>query len=165
MGLTQCRPQKSAAHISRLQSKLARKRCRNGLVAWPCGRCVARKHSANSAMKPAASPMLRVSVMLNQIRERVCSKHYILRTEHAHVQLVRLFVQCHGLRPRLTWGCRKSSFSGHVGQGDGFGDSSWRRLSVESGRPPWAAVGWRQTTTNLCSRRLAKIECEMPTVV
>lgn len=37
-------------------------------------------------MKPAASPVLRTTRLLNQIRERVCYKHYILRTEHAYVQ-------------------------------------------------------------------------------
>lgn len=37
-------------------------------------------------MKPAASPVLRVARLLNQIHERICNKHYNLRTEHAYVQ-------------------------------------------------------------------------------
>lgn len=58
-------------------------------------------------MKPAASPVLRATRLLNQIRELICNEHYILRTEHAYVQLP-------GLWPWMTWGCRKARFSSHA---------------------------------------------------
>ena len=46
----------------------------------------------NSAMKPAAPPVLRATRLLDQVRERIRYKHYSLRTEQAYVQWVRMFV-------------------------------------------------------------------------
>ncbi|MEG0923229.1 MAG: hypothetical protein RSG22_17710, partial [Comamonas sp.] len=40
----------------------------------------------NSAMKPAAPPVLRATRLLDQVRERIRYKHYSLRTEQAYVQ-------------------------------------------------------------------------------
>lgn len=37
-------------------------------------------------MKPATSPVLRAARLLSQIHERICNKHYSLRTEHAYLQ-------------------------------------------------------------------------------
>ena len=42
--------------------------------------------------------MLRATRLLDQVRERIRYKHYSLRTEHAYVQWVRMFVKWHGLR-------------------------------------------------------------------
>lgn len=39
----------------------------------------------NPTMKPAAPPVLRATRLLNQVRERIRYKHYILRTEQAYV--------------------------------------------------------------------------------
>lgn len=47
----------------------------------------------NSAMKPAAPPVLRATRLLDQVRERIRDKHYSLRTEQAYVQWVRMFVK------------------------------------------------------------------------
>ena len=52
----------------------------------------------NSAMKPAASPVLRATRLLDQVRERIRYKHYSLRTEPAYVQWERMFVKWHDLR-------------------------------------------------------------------
>lgn len=52
----------------------------------------------NSAIKPAAPPVLRVTRLLDQVRERIRYKHYSLRTEQAYVQWVRMFVKWHGFR-------------------------------------------------------------------
>jgi integron integrase len=49
-------------------------------------------------MKPAASPVLRSTRLLDQVRERIRYKHYSLRTEQTYVQWVRFFVRWHGLR-------------------------------------------------------------------
>ena len=38
----------------------------------------------NSAMKPAAPPVLRAARLLDQVRERIRYKHYSLRTEQAY---------------------------------------------------------------------------------
>lgn len=51
-------------------------------------------------MKPAASPVVRATRLLDKIRERICNKRHILRTEH-------VYVQCHGLRPRVTLGLQE----------------------------------------------------------
>lgn len=67
-------------------------------------------------MKPAASPVLRATRLLNQIRELICNEHYILRTEHAYVQLP-------GLWPWMAWGCRKARFFKPCC--DGFRAASW----------------------------------------
>lgn len=52
----------------------------------------------NSAMKPAAPPVLRATRLLDRVRERIRYKYYSLRTEQAYVQWVRMFVKWHGLR-------------------------------------------------------------------
>lgn len=44
-------------------------------------------------MKPAASPVLRATWLLDQIHERIRYKHYCLRTEQDYVQWVRMFVK------------------------------------------------------------------------
>ena len=49
-------------------------------------------------MKPAAFPALRVTRLLDQVRERIRYKHYSLRTEQAYVQWVKVFVKWSGLR-------------------------------------------------------------------
>ncbi len=49
-------------------------------------------------MKPAASPVLRSTRLLDQVRERIRYKHYSLQTEKTYVQWVRWFVRWHGLR-------------------------------------------------------------------
>ena len=49
-------------------------------------------------MKPAAPPVLCATRLLDQVRERICYKHYSLRTEQAYVQWMRIFVKWHGLR-------------------------------------------------------------------
>lgn len=53
-------------------------------------------------MKPVASPVLRATRLLNQIRERICNMHYSLYAEKAYVQGVRLFVKRYGLLHRET---------------------------------------------------------------
>ncbi len=49
-------------------------------------------------MKPASSPVLRSTRLLDQVRERIRYKHYNLRTEKTYVQWVRWFVRWHGLQ-------------------------------------------------------------------
>ena len=71
----------------------------------------------NSAMKPAAPPVLRATRLLDQIRERIRYKHYSLRTEQAYVQWVRVFVKWQGVRHPRDIGARGDrGVSGDVGQ-------------------------------------------------
>jgi len=44
------------------------------------------------------SRVQRATWLLDQVRGRIRYKHYSLRTEHAYVQWVRMFVKWHGLR-------------------------------------------------------------------
>lgn len=79
--------------------------------------------------------MLRTTRLLNQIRERICNKHYILRTEHAYQQWGRLFVPWHGLQRRETWAAGSRGFSRHVAQWvTAFELLTGWRLRVASGR-------------------------------
>lgn len=48
---------------------------------------------SNSAMKPAAPPLLRATRLLDQVRERIRYKHYSLPTEQAYVQWEALQMQ------------------------------------------------------------------------
>ena len=49
-------------------------------------------------MKPASTPVLRATRLVDQVRERIRYKHYSLRTEQDYVQWVRMFVKWHSLR-------------------------------------------------------------------
>jgi len=44
----------------------------------------------NSTMKPASPPVLHGIRLLDQVRERICYKHYSLRTEQTYVHWVCL---------------------------------------------------------------------------
>lgn len=52
----------------------------------------------NSAIKPAAPPVLRATRLLDQVCERIRDKHYSVRTEQAYVQSARVLLKWHGLR-------------------------------------------------------------------
>lgn len=49
-------------------------------------------------MKPAASPVLRSTRLLDQLRELIRYKHYSLRTEESYVHWVRFFIHWHGVK-------------------------------------------------------------------
>lgn len=49
-------------------------------------------------MKPAASPVLRSTRLLDQLRELIRYRHYSLRTEESYVHWVRFFVHWAGLK-------------------------------------------------------------------
>jgi len=64
-------------------------------------------------MKPAASPVLRSTRLLDQVRECIRYKHYSLRTEQTYVQWIRFFVRWHGLRhPRDMGAAELRAFLG-----------------------------------------------------
>ena len=44
------------------------------------------KYSLDSAIKPSTPQVLRATLLLDQVREQICYKHYSLRTEDAYVQ-------------------------------------------------------------------------------
>jgi len=52
----------------------------------------------NFSMKTASSPVLRSTHLLDQVRERICCKHYSLRAEKTYAQWVRWLVRWHGLQ-------------------------------------------------------------------
>lgn len=48
-------------------------------------------------MKPAAPSVLHTTLLLDQARERICYKHYSLRTKQDYVQWLHMFVKWLGL--------------------------------------------------------------------
>lgn len=58
----------------------------------------AKKTIQDSAMKPAAPPVLRDTRLLDQVLKRVYYRHYSLRTEQAYVQWVHMLVKLYDLR-------------------------------------------------------------------
>ena len=44
-------------------------------------------------MKPASTPVLRATRLVDQVRERIRYKHYSLCTEQVYVQSARMFVK------------------------------------------------------------------------
>ena len=88
------------------------------MTTVPHGHQKAPAVAARGSMRPAseeALPPLRATRLLDQVRERVRSLHYSLRTEEAYVHWCRAFVRFHGLRhPAEMAGPEVESFLTHL---------------------------------------------------
>lgn len=86
----------------------------------------------DSAMKPAALPVLCATRLMDQVRVRICYKHYSLCAEQACVQWVCVFVKWHGLTASaMDDASGNRALSAHVGLAlaawlnDSFGAVTW----------------------------------------
>ena len=66
-------------------------------------------------MRPANTPSAQPPKLLDQVRERIRTKHYSIRTEAQYVQWVRRFILYHGKRhPRDMGAPEVEAFLTHL---------------------------------------------------